>query len=179
VSVEAVARLVVATGWGAHLAQWLGMIIARRGRVAYRGEWLRELAIRAAMVAVITMALRAASTTVSARAAGVGLALFVGGTVVAMLGRLALGPAWGIGVRPHGAERARTSGGAIYGSIRHPIYVGTTLASAGQWLALGNAWSLALFVGAAIVGPLKAVRERAWLRRQASEAARGAANRRA
>jgi len=168
VSAETIARVVVAAGWGAHFTQWLGMMIARRGRVAHRGEWVRELAIRVAMALGIVLALGAPvpETGVSAPATGAGLALFVCGTALAMRGRFALGAAWGIGVRPHAAERSPTQGTAIYGAIRHPIYVGTTIAAAGQWLALRNGWSLALLVGAAIVGPLKAMRERAWLQEQ-------------
>lgn len=178
-SVDGIARVVVAAGWAAHLTQWLVMMIARRGRVAYRGEWLREAAIRTAMVLGIVLALRAPVTIVSSAATTAGLALFVGGTALAMRGRSVLGGAWGIGVRPHGAERNQTGGGAIYGAVRHPIYVGTTIAAVGQWLALRNGWSLALLAGAAIVGPVKAMRERAWLRRQADDAARAEAIRRA
>jgi protein-S-isoprenylcysteine O-methyltransferase Ste14 len=126
---------------------------------------MRELSLRAAMVGLVVAALNAPSMGQSATRTGAGLATFGAGTALAMFARHALGASWGIGVRPHGAERGSRPTDSLYRLLRHPIYVGTTMAIAGQSMVLGDRWSFAMLAAALVVTPLKAARERVWLRR--------------
>jgi protein-S-isoprenylcysteine O-methyltransferase Ste14 len=64
--------------------------------------------------------------------AGTGLLLF--GSVMLVLGNLALGPAWRIGIE-EGARPPLTTAG-IYGVIRNPIFVSSLIVIAGYTLLL-------------------------------------------
>lgn len=150
----------VGIGWVAHAVGWLIAVVRRHGQIAYSSEWKRELLLRLAMVLLIIASI--ARPTLAVSTAGViGLMLFSSGNALAVVSRWRMGTSWGIGVRPH----TRATDDALFRRLRHPIYLGTTVAIVGQCLALQNAASLALLAGALAVIPIKILRERAWLRR--------------
>lgn len=156
-----VATAVVALGWTAHAAGWLAAVVRRRGGIAYPNEWNRELLLRLAMVLLIARAVVSPRATLDTWASIVGLVVFWLGTALAIVARWRMGASWGIGVRPH----TQPNDAAIFRALRHPIYIGTTVAIVGQCLALRNIASFALLVGAVVVIPIKISREREWLRR--------------
>ena len=158
----------VGLAWAVHLGDWLLAVLRRRGRVAHRGEWLREIVVRLAMAALVVLALVRPGRVPAPLLATIALALVWGGTMLAIAGRRRLAGAWGIGVRPH-ADMVTTG---IHSLVRHPIYIGTSAVLVGQYIALANLPSLLLLIGALVVVPLKIVREGVLLRRSAVDANR-------
>lgn len=156
--------LLIGLAWALHLGDWLLAVHRRRGRVAHEGEWLREILVRVAMAALVLLALLRPGRVPGPLVAAIALVLVCGGTMLAIAGRRRLAGAWGIGVRPHGEVIAT----GIHARVRHPIYLGTGAALAGQWLLLANLPSLLLLAGALVIVPLKIAREGALLRRQGS-----------
>jgi protein-S-isoprenylcysteine O-methyltransferase Ste14 len=157
----------VLTGWGAHLLHWVHALAAARRAAAHPAEWVRELAVRAAMLlAVLAGVIAGPGGHVAFRPAAVAAAalLFLTGHAIAITGRSTLGRAWSIGTRPRpGGERQRSG---LYAAVRHPIYAGVLLALLMQLLLLQNVASAALLLGAAIVVPAKVRAEERWLARQ-------------
>ena len=166
---------VLTLGWVAHVISWWIGVARQRGRIAHAGEWIREILIRVAMVALILWALRSPSPREAGAADVAFELLFLAGTAIAIVGRLRLGSAWGIGVRPLGSSPVRDG---IYGRLRHPIYLGTVIALVAQYAILRNGPSALLLVAALVVVPLKILKENAALRRNdATEQSTGHINR--
>lgn len=153
-------RAFVALGWSLQAVTWV-LALARTGRsAARRNEWPVEILLRAGVVALVLGSLASPGGSVlsmNTLATLAAVALVLGGHGLAILGRLQLGPAWGIGVVPrHGVAVVRRG---VYRLVRHPIYWGTGLAILGQALVLQNVPALLLLAGAAFVNPWKIVVE--------------------
>ena len=158
---------ILALGWVAHVMSWWIGVARQRGRIAHAGEWVREVLIRFAMVALILWALLSPLRRETGTAdVALGL-VFLTGTAIAIVGRFRLGGAWGIGVQPLGPSPVRLG---IYGRLRHPIYLGTVLALAAQCAILRNGPSALLLISALVVVSLKILKENAELRRLATTA---------
>ena len=146
----------VALAWGVHALDWI--LAARRGPpIVHPGERGRELGIRLGMIALIVWSV--AMTPSGQPSTLPGAALLWGGTLLAILARRRLGPAWGIGVRPQGR---RVEGGP-FRWVRHPIYVGTLSAVLGQCLLLRNPPSYILLGLGIGVAAVKSRLESRWL----------------
>lgn len=149
--------VLIAGGWLAQIAAWLVAIARLRSQAAAQHEWLRELALRLVMIALIAWAVLAARD--SALAARLSPALragavfsFVAGHTIAIAGRVQLGGRWSIGVHARGTRVAA----GIYRYLPHPIYSGVTLALVAQCVLLQNLPSLLLLAGALVITPVKA-----------------------
>ena len=147
-------------GWCIHVAGWLAAVVIQRGRVAHQGEWVRELVLRLAMLALVVAAVILPAAAVPKGVGFTGLVCFAIGTTLAIIARWRMGQGWGIGVRPHVQPLEEP----LFRTLRHPIYVGTTLAVLGQCIAWPNLASLALLAGALLIVPIKIACERVWLR---------------
>jgi len=167
--------LLLAVGWAGQVATWVWALARVGRRAATRREWAPEVAVRAGVAALVVWALVAPAGDRFPLADGltaVWMALFFTGHTVAMLGRLRLGRAWGIGTRPRPDLGSPVRAG-IYGVVAHPIYLGTTAAAVAQLAVLQNLPSLLLVAGAAAVNPWKIVQERRFLQRSVSRTAPG------
>jgi protein-S-isoprenylcysteine O-methyltransferase Ste14 len=151
---DGVVTAVLAGGWALQAASWLAAL-RRAGRAAAApGEWLRESAIRAAMLAVVVWALAAPLPPRPGALGPAALLLFLAGHVLAVAARRQLGAAWGAGVEPRpGSPRVRRG---LYAAIGHPIYVGMVVATLAQWLVLRNLPSALLAAGTVVVTVVKA-----------------------
>jgi protein-S-isoprenylcysteine O-methyltransferase Ste14 len=96
-----------------------------------------------------------------------GFALTAGGGVVALLGLVTLGDALTPYPRPRDGAALKRHG--IYRLIRHPIYGGLVLGSAGWALWWQSAWGLAYALAVFVFFDRKAAREEAWLRAHYSD----------
>ena len=153
--------LVLAAGWIAQAVSWLVALAAARGAAAARGEWAREAALRAGVLALVVWTLAAPRGGWPALGEGwsAGCALaFLVGQVVAVVGRRQLGGAWGIGTEPRASAAPAVAHG-LYAFLRHPIYACTALACVAQALLARNLPALLLVAGCAVVLPLKIRRE--------------------
>ncbi|MGE5801930.1 MAG: cytochrome P450 [Gemmatimonadota bacterium] len=160
-------ELLLVVGWFGQSANWVWALARAGRRAATPLEWAPELLLRAAMAALVVWALVGTAGTRVPLPDGVMAAcvvLFLTGHAVAVLGRVRLGGAWGIGTRPRADLDAPVRSG-IYRLVAHPIYLGTTTAVVAQLAVLQNLPSLLLVAGAAAVNPWKIARERRLLRR--------------
>lgn len=91
-----------------------------------------------------------------------GWLLAAGGVALAVWGARSLGPSLTPGTEPLPGAPLVTTG--AYAHVRHPIYLGIVLLTAGYTLACSN-WTLALVLGFAALGyfDAKARREERWL----------------
>jgi protein-S-isoprenylcysteine O-methyltransferase Ste14 len=131
-----------------------------------RGEgWLAiQIVLLVAIFIACFRALLDVDALRSAPVQAIGVALFLGGFVIVLLGIVQLGPSLRALPRPKRSATLVESG--IYGVIRNPIYAGLIALAFGA--ALFRATLVGLFLSAvlAVFLDLKARREEAWLREQ-------------
>jgi len=142
-------------GWVAHALSW-SRAASRVGRRAARpAEWPREVVLRGliGMLLVAAFVAPPGSSAPDHPFASAFLLLFVAGHFLAVWARRELGDAWGIGTTPRSSDTAIRSG--PYRRVSHPIYLGTFVALASQFVLLRNLPSALLLVGAALVIPVK------------------------
>ena len=139
-----VVELVFAVGWAAFWIYWfVAAFSMKRGRVA----WSRELRIRVVILVLTILliklgAFRNHGLNTNPLRAGVGLVLFAGGLAFAIWARLHIGRNWGSPMSQKSDPELVTSG--PYRLVRHPIYSGILVATAGTAVALSWAWLIAV-----------------------------------
>jgi protein-S-isoprenylcysteine O-methyltransferase Ste14 len=136
-------KLVFVIGWAAFWIYWVVAAFSmKRGRV----PWSRELRVRAVLIVLVIVVVRAGafrSDTLNSDPwrAGFGLLLFALGLGFAIWARLHIGRNWGTPMSQKDEPELVTSG--PYRLVRHPIYSGILLAGVGTALALNWAWLIA------------------------------------
>ncbi len=139
-----VVELVFAVGWAAFWIYWfVAAFSMKRGRVA----WSRELRIRVVILVLTILliklgAFRNHGLNTNPLRAGVGLVLFAGGLAFAIWARVHIGRNWGSPMSQKSDPELVTSG--PYRLVRHPIYSGILVATAGTAVALSWAWLIAV-----------------------------------
>ena len=167
-------ELLIVAGWAAQAINWMWALARSGRRAATPQEWTPELLLRAGVVALVVWAVtgpHGARVPLGDLGALLWGVAFLAGHAVAILGRLRLAGAWGIGTRPRADLDAPVRGG-IYRRISHPIYLGISVALIAQLALLQNLPALLLVVAAAVVNPWKIARERRFLRQAGPPAAR-------
>jgi protein-S-isoprenylcysteine O-methyltransferase Ste14 len=139
-------ELVFAVGWAAF---WLAWIAAAFSTKKGRRPWSRELRIRGVLVVVVLVLVRTGVFHGHRFAsdpwrAGIGLALFAVGLLLAIWARVRLGRNWGTPMTEKAEPELVTSG--PYHFVRHPIYSGILAAGVGTAVALGWLWLTIVFV---------------------------------
>ena len=143
-----VVELVFAVGWAAFWIYWfVAAFSIKRGRVA----WSRELRIRVVLLVLTILliklgAFRNHGLNTNPLRAGVGLLLFADGLAFAIWARVHLGRNWGSPMSRKNDPELVTSG--PYRLVRHPIYSGILVATAGTAVALSWAWLIAVALAA-------------------------------
>jgi protein-S-isoprenylcysteine O-methyltransferase Ste14 len=133
-------EFVFAVGWGAFWLYWLvAAISTKRGRV----PWSRELRIRAVILVIVIVlirfgVLRGRGLNTDPWRAALGLVLFALGLGFAVWARVHIGRNWGTPMTQKNEPELVTSG--PYHLVRHPIYSGVLIASAGTAVALSWLW---------------------------------------
>ena len=150
--------LVILIGWAVF---WIGWLVAAFGAKPGRMRWgrfagVRVLLILVALVLIRTKAFKGHAVTDDPWRQGVGLALFLLGLALAVWARLYIGRNWGMPMTRKADPELVTTG--PYRSIRHPIYSGIILATAGTAVAVSLDW-LVLFVLFALYFVYSAVTE--------------------
>jgi len=140
-------ELVFEVGWAAFWLYWIVAAFSmKRGRV----PWGRELRIRAVIVVIVIVLVRAGAfrnhgVQTDPWRAGIGLALFVLGLSFAIWARLNIGRNWGSPMSQKDEPELVTSG--PYRLVRHPIYSGILTAGIGTAVALTWWWLIAAALG--------------------------------
>jgi len=140
-------ELVFEVGWAAFWLYWIVAAFSmKRGRV----PWSRELRIRAVIVVVVVILVRAGAfrnhgIQTDPWRAGIGLALFALGLAFAIWARLNIGRNWGTPMTQKDEPELVTSG--PYRFVRHPIYSGILTAGVGTAVALSWWWIIAVALG--------------------------------
>lgn len=143
-----VVELVFAIVWAAFWLYWLVAAFSmKRGRV----PWSRELGIRAVIVVVVTVLVRAGAfrhhaLNTDAWRAGTGLVLLGIGLGFAVWARVHIGRNWGSPMTRKLQPELVTSG--PYDLVRHPIYSGILLGAVGTAVALSWVWLIAVGLAA-------------------------------
>ena len=162
-------QVVVSCGWGLQALSWV-IAMTKVGRDAARSsEWGFEIPVRLGVVSLVLWSILAPPGTAAQAgfhpAAVLLMALFLGGHLLATVGRVHLGACWGIGTgRPTASHQAGAVRHGLYRIVRHPIYLGTSVAVLAQLLLLGNLPSWLLLAGVLVINPWKIARENRWLR---------------
>jgi protein-S-isoprenylcysteine O-methyltransferase Ste14 len=155
-------ELVFGVVWAAFWLYWLVAAFSiKRGRV----PWSRELGIRAVIIIVAILLIRAGafrihSSTTALWRAGLGLALLALGLGFAVWARVHIGRNWGTPMTQKQEPELVTSG--PYRLVRHPIYSGILLAGVGTAVALRWTW-LAVVLLAAVYFIYSAIVEERYL----------------
>jgi protein-S-isoprenylcysteine O-methyltransferase Ste14 len=152
----------IIVGWAAQAINWLWALVRNGRQAATPREWAPELLLRAGVVALVVWAVlgrQGQRVPLGDPGALLWAVAFLAGHAVAILGRVRLAGAWGIGTRPRPGFEVPVHNG-IYRLIAHPIYLGTGVALIAQLALLQNLPALLLVVGAAVVNPWKIARER-------------------
>ena len=129
------------------VAFWVYWLVASTGVKAGRTRWGQFAGIRAGLILVILLLLRARvfqghAVTSSLWLQGIGLAVFVLGLALAVWARVYLGRNWGMPMSQKVDPELVTAG--PYSSIRHPIYSGIILAMIGTTIAVSWYWLTAV-----------------------------------
>ena len=141
-------ELVFAVGWAAFWLYWIAAAFSmKRGRV----PWSRELRIRAVILVVVFVLVRAGvfhghGVHSDPWRAAVGLALFALGLAFAVWARVHIGRNWGTPMTQKVEPELVTSG--PYHLVRHPIYSGVLAASVGTAIGLSWWWLVAVALAA-------------------------------
>jgi protein-S-isoprenylcysteine O-methyltransferase Ste14 len=139
-------ELLIAIGWAAFWIYWLiAAFSMKRGRV----PWSRELAIRAVIVILVILLIRARAfrdhgLNTDPWRAGLGVVFFAVGLAFAIWARVHLGRNWGTPMTQKEEPELVTSG--PYRIVRHPIYSGILLGGIGTAIALSWLWLIAVFL---------------------------------
>ena len=155
-------ELLIVVGWAAQALSWIWALVRSGRRAARPQEWTPELVLRAGVVALVVWSVfgpHGARVPLGDLGALLWGVAFLAGHTVAILGRVRLAGAWGIGTRPRPDLDVPVRNG-IYRLIAHPIYLGISVALIAQLALLQNLPALLLVVGAAVVNPWKIARER-------------------
>ena len=137
-------ELVFGIGWAAFWIYWLVAAFSmKRGRLA----WSRELRIRAVILVLAIILVRAGAfrghgLNSDPWRASLGLVLFAIGLGFAIWARVHIKRNWGTPMSQKDEPELVTSG--PYGLVRHPIYSGILLAALGTAVALGWGWLIAV-----------------------------------
>jgi protein-S-isoprenylcysteine O-methyltransferase Ste14 len=137
-------EIVVAVMWAGFWLYWLMAAFSmKRGHV----PWSRELGIRALILVVVFLLVRARvfrayGLNTDPWRAGLGLVLLVLGLGFAIWARVHIGRNWGTPMTQKEAPELVTSG--PYGLVRHPIYAGILIAGLGTAVALSWSWLIAV-----------------------------------
>jgi protein-S-isoprenylcysteine O-methyltransferase Ste14 len=137
-------ELIFVVGWAAFWLYWLVAAFSmKRGRI----PWSRELRIRAVIVVVVIILVRAGvfrhhGLNSDPWRAAVGLALFALGLGFAIWARVNIGRNWGTPMAQKVEPELVTSG--PYRLVRHPIYSGILVAGVGTAVAFGWLWLIAV-----------------------------------
>jgi protein-S-isoprenylcysteine O-methyltransferase Ste14 len=139
-------ELVFAIGWGASWLYWLAAAVStKRGRV----PWSRQVAIRAVIVVIVIVLIRAGafrhqSSNTDPWRAGLGLVVFALGLGLAVWARVHIGGNWGPPMTEKNDPELVTSG--PYRLVRHPIYSGMLVAGVATAVALSWQWLIAVLL---------------------------------
>jgi protein-S-isoprenylcysteine O-methyltransferase Ste14 len=139
-------EFVFAVGWAAFWLYWLVAAISmKRGRV----PWSRELRIRAVIFVIVVVLIRfgvfrGRGLNTDPWRAGLGLVLFALGLGFAVWARVHIGRNWGTPMTQKDEPELVTSG--PYHLVRHPIYSGILIASAGTAVALSWLWLIVVLL---------------------------------
>ena len=153
-------ELVFAVVWAAFWLYWLVAAFSmKRGRV----PWSRELGIRVVIVIIAILLIRVGVFRDHGLAsdpwrAGLGLVLFALGLGFAVWARLHIGRNWGTPMTQKDDPELVTSG--PYHLVRHPIYSGILVATAGTAVALTWLWLIAAALAGIYFGYAATVEER-------------------
>jgi protein-S-isoprenylcysteine O-methyltransferase Ste14 len=133
-------ELVLAVGWAAF---WLYWLVAARSMKRGRRPWSNELRIRVVIIVVAVAVVRFGGfrghgIDANPWLEAIGLLLFAAGLAFAVWARLVIGRNWGTPMTQKDEPELVTSG--PYRLVRHPIYSGLLLASAGTAVALSWPW---------------------------------------
>lgn len=144
---------------------WLYWLLAATQAKPGHGRWTRHAGVRVAVVVVVVFLVRGLgfrphSATSDPVLAGIGVALFVLGLVLAVWARLYIGSNWGTPMSRKDEPELVTTG--PYRRVRHPIYSGLILAMIGTALAVTVYGLIAVAVLAAYF-IYSATREEAYL----------------
>jgi len=139
-------EVLFAIGWAAFWLYWIAAAFStKRGRV----QWGREARIRAVIVVVAVVLIRAGvfrgyALNTDPLRAGIGLVLFAPGLAFAIWARLTIGRNWGTPMSQKDDPELVTSG--PYRLVRHPIYSGILAAGLGTAVALSWYWLFAVLL---------------------------------
>lgn len=139
-------EIVFGVVWAAFWLYWLiAAFSMKRGHV----PWRRELGIRAVIILVVLVLVRARvfrhhALHTDPWRAGVGLALLAIGLGFAVWARLHIGRNWGTPMSRKDEPELVTSG--PYHFVRHPIYSGILAAGVGTAIGLSWLWLLAVLL---------------------------------
>jgi protein-S-isoprenylcysteine O-methyltransferase Ste14 len=153
-------EIIFAAGWAA-LSLYLlaAAFTTKRGHV----PWARQLHIRAVLVLVVIVLVRARvfrarSLDTDPVRAGIGLVVFAAGLAFAAWARVHIGRNWGLPMTEKDNPELVTSG--PYRLVRHPIYSGLLLAGVGTAVALSWFWLIAVALAGVYFGYSATVEER-------------------
>jgi protein-S-isoprenylcysteine O-methyltransferase Ste14 len=137
-------ELVFAAGWAAFWIYWFAAAFSmKKGRV----PWSRELRVRAVIVVVVIVLVRAGvfrghGVNSDPWRSAIGLVLFAVGLWFAVWARVHIGCNWGTPMTQKLEPELVTTG--PYRSVRHPIYSGILVAGIGTAVALSWLWLIAV-----------------------------------
>jgi protein-S-isoprenylcysteine O-methyltransferase Ste14 len=139
-------ELVFGFGWTAFWVYWIAAAFStKRGR----HPWGREARIRAVIIVVAVILIRAGvfrgyALNTDPWRGGAGLVLFALGLAFAIWARLTIGRNWGTPMSQKDDPELVTSG--PYRLVRHPIYSGILAAGIGTAVALSWYWLFAVLL---------------------------------
>ncbi len=135
---------------GVWIAFWIYWLSASVGVKAARTRSRGFAGMRVALVLVVLLLLRAgvfkghSAVTDNPWLQGIGLAVFLMGLVLAVWARVYLGSNWGTPMSEKIDPELVTTG--PYRRVRHPIYSGIILATAGTTIAVSLYWLIGLVI---------------------------------
>ena len=151
--------IVIGVGW---IVFWLGWLVASTTAKTGRGNWTRFAGFRVGLIVIVLLLLHLGVLKWHQAPAtdpllwGIGLAAWALGLGLAIWARLYIGRNWGMPMTQKAEPELVTTG--PYHRVRHPIYSGIILATAGTAVAVSLDW-LVLFVLFALYFVYSAVTE--------------------